>query len=136
MFKPLWSYLPVGSYIYEMKGNNTKSQSLFSAMFHSVYGLSSILYVALAISTGSLNPVKQHEIFQQRKAEAQQKKDHYFELSNKIFGPKGFADTNKDGIVSIVEMMEAYQKIDANQGFPYLTEEQLEKLAKTYEGGN
>ncbi len=122
--RPLWSYLPFGSVLYY------DSDSITMFLFHFGYALGGIFYLMaypmIALDTGAFDPINQIKIYRQQSQRRE-------ELTNKIFGPGGFADTNFDKTVDINEKANAYKKLGLKD-FPKedLTLEQLEELVKKY----
>ncbi|MBI5066120.1 hypothetical protein HZA97_07835 [Candidatus Woesearchaeota archaeon] len=84
--------------------------------------------------TKTLNPFSQHSFYKQKEIEKKQKEEKYLELTEKVFGPGGYADINFDKKVDIIERAYALKKIGLEK-FPKedLSLDQLEKLVKKYE---
>ncbi len=144
--RPWWSFLPIGSFLYF--GSHYHDWNLSTLREH-IHGWSHMAYAlggpTLAITlvvttldnypeTKTLNPISQHNFYQQKKIKTAKKEEKYKELNKRIFGPGGYADTNFDKKVDIVEQAYALKKIGL-QNFPKddLSLEQLEELIKKYE---
>lgn len=77
------------------------NMKLTAHMSYPLFAIAALLIYSLSFTkTGELNPIKQYRTNQ---------KTEY--LSNQIFRPYGLADTNKDGVVSLIEKAEAYTKM-------------------------
>lgn len=132
--RPLWSFLPYGSFIYfvnHAQPSNSFCFNLSRIIFHLMYvpivAVTLVDYTNNIDSTKSFNPFEQHRI-------NKQKTERYQELNKQIFGPGGYADTNFNKEIDIHEMAEAYSKLGLKQ-FPKqdLTLDQLEELVKKYQ---
>ncbi|MBI5065719.1 hypothetical protein HZA97_05780 [Candidatus Woesearchaeota archaeon] len=134
MPRPLWSFLPVGSLIYAKDQPGT----VLTDSLHFAYGalgiVSCICYLAISAFTWTLNPAEQLRIRKYWSEEMQINQRTREELEKQIFGPGGFADTNFDKKVDLVERAEAYKKIGLTD-FPEggLSLKQLEELVKKYQ---
>lgn len=139
MPRPLSSFLPFGSFVYFRDHYEGNHEALVGT-FHVLYAFGSALippsvYLTLSLFTGSWNPAEQLRIRKYWKEEMQVNQRQSDELQKQIFGPGGFADTNFDKKVDIVEKAESYKKLGLTD-FPEggLSLKQLEELVKKYRG--
>ena len=116
--------------------------------FTSAYFVGSVfLYSSIVWFTGELNPFTQNakqRMIQREKIEGQAYQENY----EKIFGPNGYADIDKNGIIDFREGLDAYKRMKGNilsgdifsrghleiaEDSPTLSE--LERAIESYEGG-
>lgn len=121
-------------------------------MAHILYGTAAfiflIAYPLVSIDTGELNYFKQRAILNQRVEKERVKGEKEKEVWDKLFGKNGYADTNKDGRINLVEKINAYKKMGfkdddfnwydnyythSSNIFPTPTQSQLEKAVSSYE---
>ena len=86
----------------------------------------STFYVISGVDTGEWNPIRQPQALHKMELTAQRKRD---ELYDKLFGPNGYADVNKDGVI---DSAENFNLMIAVTGFD-LTVSQLERAIRHYE---
>lgn len=144
--RPWWSFLPGGSFNYFAQNYSDWN---FSKFRECVHGYSHLLYafgtpfaaIGLLTSTlcnypetKTLNPLSQQSFYKQKEIETKQKEEKCKDLTEKIFGPGGYADINFDKKIDIIERAYALKKIGLDN-FPKedLSLEQLEELVKKYE---
>ncbi|MBI5065718.1 hypothetical protein HZA97_05775 [Candidatus Woesearchaeota archaeon] len=137
--RPLWSFLPGGSWFYlnnQNQGPNSFSGSFLLECFHGLYFVAGCVYVAMIIETGSFDPHEQRRIQETRKIEAKQREERYAYLHQRVFGPAGFADLNFDKNVDVKETANFYVKMGIKNISDQPTLEQLEKIVKECSGDN
>ncbi len=114
---------------------------------HTVYTCISIAligaYSLIGAETREFNPFKQFTAIQQMKTEAAKTKEQYRESWEKIFGYEGYANGDRDSVISFKECVDAYRRmglignkdvpIEAQTYFSTPTISDLERAIKSYE---
>ena len=148
-FKEFWNnnkkYLPffcVTNYLKESGKEGKFLPFLGYIMYTAIISASLFSYGKACIKYGEFNPIKQIELSIEgnRKNITEIKK--LGGLYNKIFGDNGYADLNHNGKISLVEKIDAYQRMGFNEDelleerpFPKPNVNQLEKAVQSYEAG-
>jgi len=154
-WKNIIKYLPVGSFIHYFRNDLKKDWNNISVLKrrltgHFLYAACTLValstYSNIVISTSEWNPVKQTSVIVQRVKQGRIELQKYKTLENKIFGEKGYADKDGNGL-SVEETIEAFEKMGLKDkisvhrlgngnfqiSYPTPTLKDLEKAVKSYE---
>ena len=120
-------YIPIIGFpeLFNPEKEHSFLETIGALIYHGIPAAFLIAYTVQTLETGKLSLNAQYQERQERK-----------ELTEKLFGQNGLADTNHDGKISIEEKARAFgiMGLERQVIFPSPNSEQLSKAVSAYEG--